>query len=78
MSEEICEMSDLPVSQCGMPCHRPEEKRPVAPKRTGFRTGTGIEAQIETICRGCGENIEVGDLIAKSSVYDIYVHKECA
>lgn len=70
-------MSDLPVSQCAMPCHLPPEEKRLASRPWGFRTGTGIEAQIETICRECGENIEIGDRIAKSSTYDIYVHKEC-
>lgn len=75
MSESRCEMSDLPVSQCGMECHRPVEKPKKAVGRTGFRRGSGIEAQFSSSCPECGDDIEVGDLITQLD--GRYVHKEC-
>ena len=86
MSADYCEMWDMPASQCAHcrgipePTGDPERERdtPATSVAPRFRTGNAKVAEHYTrSCAGCGDPIEVGDLIKRDSA-DIWVHQECA
>ncbi len=57
VAESRCEISDLPVSQCGH-C-RPAPPRPLRPS-----LGPWVEARFPSDCDGdCGDEIQEGDMI---------------
>lgn len=58
MTEERCELSDLPSSQCACRKHAPI---PASARLT--TDGPTIWAQYEGACVACDEQIEVGDPI---------------
>jgi hypothetical protein len=78
MTEPWCDMSDLPTSQCGLPCCKPpppKERRP-----SGFRRGSDgpvIEATTYSNCDECGDRITPGQRITKPAGYDYWIHEEC-
>ena len=79
MADPICDMSDLPKSQCGLPCCKPPPPRAETVTQTGFRRGgrVVIEASTWSTCDECGEKIRPGDKITPNDSDD-WIHEECA
>lgn len=72
VSEARCELSDLPVTQCGCRIHAPSPPAPRDQDEDGPRP---FRAQFHGWCSGCGVAIEPGDLIVSA---DGYLHEGCA
>lgn len=64
----ICELSELPIDQCGCRVHA----RQAAPARSA----PTIEAKCQTTCPGCDDDIWPGDRITRVDVE--WIHAECA
>jgi hypothetical protein len=65
MDQERCERSDLPVSMCGMPCHRnsrtPEEEAEL--DRVIYGAGPWFFAQWSGTCARGGHPFEAGETV---------------
>jgi hypothetical protein len=72
----ICDLSDLPVEQCGCRVHAPAEKRPTRPERDA--SPWAIRARFPGVCPECEGRIVAGDLIVQVGADGAYVHEECA
>jgi len=71
MSDERCELSDLPPAQCACRIHGPREET--------TPTATIYAARWRSRCRECLESIDVGTLITPSPLADGgYVHEQCS
>jgi hypothetical protein len=68
VTEDRCQLSDLPVSQCACRIHGKPEPRP-AP------TGPHIVATYPGLCPRCDYTIEPGDRITRTD--DGWQHTDC-
>lgn len=82
-----CELSDLPVEQCGCHKHRPGLSAvDVAPPqaRTTYPLTTVVTAQYSGTCPECGDRYGVGDSITPQQFKTIgtgtgrWAHEDCA
>lgn len=71
MTEEICDLWELPVSSCGCQKHRGKGK----PLSTGVPLGKTFPAQFTSKCPLCDETIHPGEIILNNG--HGYVHEEC-
>lgn len=68
----ICDLSDLPETQCACRIHGPQEPtRQPAPGTVVARTA----ARYPGHCRGCGDDYQAGTPIALVGSH--WVHEEC-
>lgn len=84
---ERCDLSDLPVDQCGCHKHKPSQ---AADSRTRRAEGTHvyplkvvIVAKYPGRCPECGERYQVGEMITPQQFADVaasgqWAHEDCA